>query len=37
MGLPAFKVELKNFGSFPTHTIYINILSKVSIVNTVKA
>ena len=37
MGLPAFKVELKDFGSFPSHTIYINILSKVAIVNTVKA
>ena len=37
MSLPAFKVELKNFGSFPSHTIYINILSKISIVNTVKA
>ena len=37
MGLPAFKVELKNFGSFPTHTVYINVLSKIPIVNTVKA
>ncbi|MGI8951922.1 MAG: 2'-5' RNA ligase family protein [Chitinophagaceae bacterium] len=36
MGLPAFKVELKDFGSFPSHTIYINILSKIPIVNTVK-
>lgn len=37
MSLPPFKVELKNFGSFPSHTIYINILSKVAIINTVKA
>ena len=37
MSLPAFKVELKGFGGFPSHTIYINILSKVAIVNTVKA
>ena len=31
-----FKIELKDFGSFPTHTIYINIVSKVQIMNTVK-
>jgi len=37
MSLPAFKVELKDFGSFPSHTIYINILSRIAIVNTVKA
>ena len=37
MGLPAFKVEMKDFGSFPSHTIYINILSKIPIVQTVKA
>lgn len=37
MGLPAFKVEMKDFGSFPSHTIYINILSKIPIVNAVKA
>jgi len=36
MGLPPIKVELKNFGSFPSHTIYINITSKVPIVNMVK-
>lgn len=35
--LSPFKVELKNFGSFPTHTIYINITSKVPIVSAVKA
>ncbi len=37
MGLPAIKVELKDFGSFPSHTIYINVVSKVPIVNMVKA
>jgi len=36
MGLPPIKVELKNFGSFPSHTIYINITSRVPIVNMVK-
>ncbi len=25
MGLPSFKIDLDNFGSFPTHTIYINV------------
>jgi len=34
--LSPFKVEMKGFGSFPTHTIYINIVSKVPIVNAVK-
>lgn len=35
--LSPFKVELKDFGSFPSHTIYINIVSKVQIVDAVKA
>src|SRR6266540_248812 len=35
--LSPVKVELKEFGSFPSHTIYINITSKVPIVNMVKA
>jgi 2'-5' RNA ligase len=35
--LSPFKVELKGFGSFPSHTIYINITSKVQIVDAVKA
>ena len=34
--LSPFKVELKDFGSFPTHTIYINIVSKVPIMQAVK-
>ena len=31
-----FKVELKNFGSFPSHTLYINVTSKVPIQTLVK-
>jgi len=31
-----FKVELKDFGSFPTHTIYLNVTTRVQIVNLVK-
>ena len=31
-----FKVELKNFGSFPSHTIYINVTSKVPVQALVK-
>jgi len=37
MGLPPIKVNLKDFGSFPSHTIYINITSKIPVVNMVKA
>ena len=36
MANPAFKVELKDFGSFPSHTIYINVLSKLPIQQLVK-
>lgn len=36
MGYPPFKVELKDFGSFPSHTIYINITSKVPVQGLVK-
>ncbi len=36
MGFHKVKVELKDFGSFPSHTIYINITSKVPIQNLVK-
>jgi len=31
MGFPPFKTELKDYGSFPTHTIYIKVLSKVPV------
>ena len=30
MAMPAFKVDLKDFGSFPSHTIYINVDTKVA-------
>ena len=36
MGYPAFKVEIKDFGIFPSHTIYANVTSKVPIQNLVK-
>ncbi len=36
MGFPPFKIELKDYGSFPTHTIYINITSKLPIQGLVK-
>lgn len=36
MGYHSIKVELKDFGSFPSHTIYINITSKVPIQGLVK-
>ena len=31
MGYCPFKVELKDFGSFPSHTIFINVISKLPI------
>lgn len=37
MGFPPFKVELKDFGSFPSHTIYINVISKLPVQGLVKA
>ncbi len=37
MGSPPFKVELKDYGSFPSHTIYINIVSKLPVQHLVKA
>lgn len=33
MGLAPFKVELKDYGSFPSHTIFINIESKQQVKN----
>jgi 2'-5' RNA ligase len=36
MGYPPFKVELKDFGSFPSHTIFINVTSKVPVQGLVK-
>lgn len=37
MGATPFKIELKNFGSFPTHTIYINVATKVPIQKLVRS
>lgn len=36
MAYHPIKVELKDFGSFPSHTIYINVTSKLPIQNLVK-
>lgn len=36
MANPAFKVELKDFGSFPSHTIFINVTSKLPIGGLIK-
>ncbi len=36
MGNHPLKVELKDYGSFPTHTIYINVISKLPIQGLVK-
>lgn len=36
MGTPPFKVQLKDFESFPSHTIFINIITKIPIQNLVK-
>lgn len=33
MGISPFKVECKDFGSFPSHTIFINVTTKVPIQN----
>lgn len=37
MGLTPVKIELKNFGNYPTHTIFINVTSKVQIETLVKS
>ncbi len=36
MGFQPVKIELKDYGSFPSHTIYINITSKVPVQTLVK-
>lgn len=39
MGFPPFKVQLKNYGSFPSHSIFINVATKIPVkelVNEVK-
>ena len=36
MGYPPFKIELRDFGSFSSHTIFINVVSKLPIQNLVR-
>jgi 2'-5' RNA ligase len=36
MGYPPFKVEMKDYGSYPSHTIFINVTSKLPLQNLVK-
>ena len=36
MAVPAVKVEIRNFGTFPTHTIYLDVTTKVPLGNLVK-
>ena len=36
MGFHPIKVELRDYGSFPSHTIYINVVSKVPVQTIVK-
>ena len=35
-GYHSVKIEMKDFGSFPSHTIYINVTSKIPVQNLVK-
>src|SRR5688572_7226841 len=37
MAQPPFKIELKDFGSFPSHTIFIAVTSKLPIQDLVKS
>ena len=36
MGITPFKIELKDFASFPSHTIYINVATKIPVQDLVK-
>lgn len=36
MGIAPFKVELRDYGSFPSHTIFINVVTKLPVQNLVK-
>ncbi len=36
MGMTPFKIELRDFASFPTHTIYINVATKIPVQNLVR-
>lgn len=37
MGQAPFKIELKDFGSFPTHTIYINVATRLAVQELVRS
>lgn len=36
MGLAPFKIELKDFGSYPSHTIFVNVATKSPVQNLIK-
>ena len=36
MGIAPFKIELKDYGSFPSHTIYVNVISKLPIQHVIR-
>jgi len=36
MGFPPIKIELRDYGSFPSHTIFINVVSKLPVQSLVK-
>src|SRR5687768_16391727 len=36
MGTPPFKVVLKDYGSFPSHTIFINVTTKLPVQQLIK-
>ena len=36
MGMTPFKIELKDYASFPSHTIYINVATKIPVQHLVK-
>ena len=36
LGITPFKVELKDYGSYPSHSIFINVISKLPVQNLVK-
>jgi len=36
MGMPAFKIHLKDYGSYPSHTIFLNVVTKLPVQELVK-
>ena len=36
MGVAPFKIELKDYGSYPSHTIFVNVISKLPIQHIIK-